>query len=196
MHKRYAESTCCGQENGLISLSDKRLTNKLLKLIYRVRRVGFRETLNFVISKAVYLIKGKEKSSTRPLPVRLFEARIDKLQVSLEVQNKDIEQKTIKQLQNDIKSLPQNSVIILDNKEYLDKTSDPSFWNNITSEKTGFLRMNIAPVMRAKSDADFKAMHFEFDVVELSTAYLLNNKEKYETFTHRWSSTRNKEILC
>ncbi len=125
--------------------------------------------------------KGKEKNPTRPLPVRLFEARLNKLQVSLEINCDPITKKMKEQLQQDIHALPANSVIVLDGKEYLDRASESSFWQNITIENMGFLRLNIAPIMRAKSDANFKAMHLELDIVDLATAHLSKDIEKFET---------------
>lgn len=125
--------------------------------------------------------KGKEKKSTRPLPVRLFEARLDKLNAAMDNQNDIIISKTIKQIMDDVHSLPDNSVIILDGKEYLDHVKDANFIKTITHEKIGYIRQNIAPIMRAKSNADFQAMRFELDVVELSTALLTTDNEKFET---------------
>ena len=125
--------------------------------------------------------KGKECKPSIPLPVRLFESRLDKLAACLETANKLIKEKTIKQIQVDIKTLPANSVIVLDSQKHLDYIKYESFWENMTPENIGYLRSNLAPVMRAKSDADFKAMHFELDIVELSTAKLHNNKDRFET---------------
>ncbi len=124
--------------------------------------------------------KGKEQKPTRPLPVRLFEARLDKLQAALEMQDETISQKTVQQIKKDIDLLPANSVIVLDGKEYIDYAQDVSFFSKITPEAVGFLRQNVAPIMRAKSDADFKAMHFELNVVEVSTAHLVKDKERFE----------------
>jgi len=125
--------------------------------------------------------KGKEKKTTRPLPVRLFEARLDKLEASLEIKDEHIVKKTKEQILHDIQTLPSKSVIVLDGKEYLDRAQEQGFLNNLTADVLGFLRLNIAPIMRAKSDADFKAMHFELDVVELSTTRLGPNNERFET---------------
>ncbi len=125
--------------------------------------------------------KGKEPSPTRPLPVRLFEARIEKLIAANEASKTEIVDKVKIELRKDIKSLPVNSVTVIDNKKYLDRVSDEAFWKNVKDESVDYLRQYIAPVMRAKSDADFKAMHFELDVVELATARLNNDLEKFDT---------------
>ena len=125
--------------------------------------------------------KGKEPKGTRPLPVRLFEARIDKLFVSQKKQDESIVAKTIKQIRGNIDALPKNSVIILDKQKALEVVSDDNFWINITDERFEYLRMHISPLMRALSDADFKAMRFELDGIEAQTAKLAGDEERYET---------------
>ena len=50
----------------------------------------------------------------------------------------------------------------------------------LPSEKIDDLRRIIAPVMRAKSQGDFKAIRFEIDVVDLTTAHVSKELEKYE----------------
>ena len=61
-----------------------------------------------------------------------------------------------------------NSVVILDNQQCLEKVTDDNFWINVTDEKLDYLRMYISPLMRVLSDADFKAMRFELDGIEVS----------------------------
>ncbi|MBU1862786.1 MAG: DEAD/DEAH box helicase family protein, partial [Candidatus Omnitrophica bacterium] len=124
--------------------------------------------------------KGKEPKGTRPLPVRLFEARIDKLFVSQKKQDESIVSKTIKQIRGNIDALPKNSVIILDNQKALEAVSDDNFWINITDERFEYLRMHISPLMRALSDADFKAMRFVLDGIEAQTAKLAGDEERYD----------------
>ncbi len=156
--------------------------------------------------------KGKEPKGTRPLPVMLFDARLDKLHVSqhgqgaatkwaaalngkqnfvkktkdcrLVVQRKKddaVKEKTINAIRDNISTLPKNSVVILDNQERLEKVSDDNFWINITDDKFDYLRMYISPLMRVMSDADFKAMRFELDVIEAQTARMAGDDEKHET---------------
>lgn len=61
MLKRIAEKPCCGQEQDLVFSSKKRMGNKMIKIIYRVKKNGFLETVKFVVSKLSFLIKRKEK---------------------------------------------------------------------------------------------------------------------------------------
>jgi len=124
--------------------------------------------------------KGKEPKGTRPLPVRLFESRINKLYVSQQEQDEPVKAKTIGKIRENIAALPRNSVVILDNQESLEKVSDDNFWINITDKKLEYLGMYISPLMRVLSDADFKAMRFELDGIEAQTARLANDEERYE----------------
>ena len=124
--------------------------------------------------------KGKEPKETRPLPVRLFEARINKLYVSQKKKEVEIVQKTINTIRKNIKELPKNSIVILDNQEYLEKVMDDNFWINITDEKLDYLRMYISPLMRVLSNADFKAMRFELDGTEAQIARIMSDDERFE----------------
>ena len=124
--------------------------------------------------------KGKEPKGIRPLPVRLFEARIDKLFVSQKKQDEAIAVKTIKTIRENIKALPKNSVVILDNQQAIEQVSDDNFWISVTDERIEYLRMHISPLMRALSDADFKAMRFELDGIEAQTAKLGLDDDRYD----------------
>ena len=124
--------------------------------------------------------KGKEPGGSLPLPVRLFEARIKKLEAAVSTKNTGIIEKTQKQIMNDIRQLPSNNVIVLDGKKYLDDVLEPGFWLHMNDDKFKYLRLYVTPIMRAKSEADFKAMHFELDIVDLSTAHILKDHEKFE----------------
>jgi len=124
--------------------------------------------------------KGKEPKSTRPLPVRLSEARLNKLYIAEQKKNEQIKVKTIDKIREDIAALPKNSVVILDNQESIEKVSNDDFWINIADEKIDYLRMYISPLMRVLSDTDFKAMRFELDGIEAQIARLAGNDERYE----------------
>ena len=124
--------------------------------------------------------KGKEPKGTRSLPVRLFESRLNKLYVSQQKQDELVKLKTIGKIRDDIMELPKNSVVILDNQEAIEKVSDDNFWISITDEKLDYLRMHISPLMRVLSDADFKAMRFELDGIEIQIARLGQDEERYD----------------
>ena len=125
--------------------------------------------------------KGREGKGQKALPVRLFEARLDELSAAIEVRNEEPIQSLIMILKNEIAELPANSVIVLEAQSDLEVLRDDDYWRNLTDQKIDDLRRIIAPVMRAKSQADFKAIRFEINVVDMTTAHLLKELEKYET---------------
>ena len=124
--------------------------------------------------------KGTETKATTPLPVRLFKARVNKLSSSIDMNNEKIICKTKGKLINDIHALPQNSVVVLDSKEYLAIAEEENFWNAINLQAIEFLKSHIAPVMRVQSGVDFKGLRFELDVIDLASAYIVNDLEKFE----------------
>lgn len=125
--------------------------------------------------------KGKEPGGSLPLPVRLFDARLKKLEAAVSVKDTALVEKTQKQIMDDVRLLPSNSVIVLDGRKYLDEVSQANFWLHLTEDTFKYLRLYVAPIMRAKSEADFKAMRFELDIVDLSTAHILKDYGKFES---------------
>lgn len=121
--------------------------------------------------------KGREPGTQTPLPVRLFHARLTKLEAALKTNKKEVAEKVIRDLQQDLDSLPENNVVVLESKSALEKTREAGFWDNITEDKLGFLRKTIAPILRARHGIDFKSMRFEVDITDLATANLLANAE-------------------
>lgn len=66
-------------------------------------------------------------------------------------------------------------------KHEMQRLEDENFWNHLSSDKIEFLKTVVKPLFRTISDADFKAMRFEKDIVEISLAHLSSEKEKFET---------------
>ncbi len=124
--------------------------------------------------------KGKEPGGSLPLPVRLFDARLKKLEAALSVKDTVLIAKTQKRVMEDIRLLPSNNVIVIDGRKYLDEVLEAGFWLHMNEDKFKYLRLHVAPIMRAKSEADFKAMRFELDIVDLSTTHILKDHEKFE----------------
>ncbi|HTA63222.1 MAG TPA: DEAD/DEAH box helicase family protein [Bacteroidia bacterium] len=124
--------------------------------------------------------RGKEATTTLPLPVRLFGIRLDKIEKAQELNATEIATNEIIKLRKQIATLPDNSIVILDAKHELQRLDDENFWNLLTSDKLEFLKAVVKPLFRTVSDADFKAMRFEKDILEVSLAHLANEKEKFE----------------
>ncbi|MEI6221520.1 MAG: DEAD/DEAH box helicase family protein [bacterium] len=114
---------------------------------------------------------GKIDTPTKPLPVRLFETKLQKLNLAEAQNDSELVQATIQKLQADITKLPPNNVVILDAKSSLEKV-DATFWQRLNEDKKLFLEKDIAPLMRTRTGEDYKAMSFELRVLTYSIAKL------------------------
>lgn len=115
--------------------------------------------------------KGKEDKPTKPMPVRLFEARLQKLDLVQGLNNETLVAKVLGQIQADIEKLPENNVVVLDAQGKLENM-DVRFWKEINDEKKEFLRKVVSPLMRTRTGEDYDAMSFEINVLNLSIAKL------------------------
>ena len=114
---------------------------------------------------------GKIDKPSKPLPVRLFETKLQKLNLAEAQNNAELVQNTIQKLKEDIAKLPPNNVVILDAKSKIDKV-DETFWQKLNEDKKLFLEKEIAPLMRTRTGEDYKAMNFELKVLYYSIAKL------------------------
>lgn len=124
--------------------------------------------------------RGREPGEQVPMPVRLFRARLAKLEVALARHAAAVIEDVKRALRADLDSLPQNNVVVLENQAQLATVRADAFWAHLRQSDVAYLRNTIAPILRAKSTADFKALRFETDVTELSTALLAGNRETVE----------------
>ena len=125
--------------------------------------------------------KGKELKPQIPLPVRLVNIRLDKIDKALAQDNAEIANKEITLLRQQISELPKHSVIIIEAATDLNKMTDDNYWQTLTAQKIEFLHHQIKPLFRTVSQADFKAMRFSKDVLEISLAFLSEQTEQFDT---------------
>jgi type I restriction enzyme R subunit len=123
--------------------------------------------------------KGREPGQLLPMPVRLFRARLDKLELALARGASEVALAVKAELRADLAALPPHNVVVLERQADLAPLRDDAYWARVGrgGDQLDYLRQTIAPILRAKSDADFKALRFETDVVELGTALLSGNRE-------------------
>ena len=114
---------------------------------------------------------GKIDKSSKPIPVRLFEAKLQKLNLAESQNNNNLVQKTIEKLKEDIDKLPPNNVVILEARSKIEKVNE-SFWQKLNNDKKLFLEKEITPLMRTRTGEDYKAMSFELKVLHYSIAKL------------------------
>lgn len=124
--------------------------------------------------------KGKEPKPQLPLPVKLVEIRIDKIEKAVDLGQTEIAEKEIIKLREQIDKLPQNSAVIKEAATALSKLEDENFWIALNHQKIESLRSEIKPLFRTVSDVDYKEMRFERDVLELSLAHLADDSVEFE----------------
>ena len=93
----------------------------------------------------------------------------------------DIADREIAKLRQQIAALPRDSVVIKEAAVALARLDEENFWVSLTPRKIEFLRAEIKPLFRTVSEADFKAMRFERDLLEYSLAVLNEEKEQADT---------------
>ncbi len=125
--------------------------------------------------------KGKELKPQIPLPVRLVGLRLDKIEKANDHGQQEIADREIVKLRKQVANLPKNSVVIKEAATALNRLEEENFWISLNHQKLEFLRSEIKPLFRTISEADFKAMRFERDLLEYSQAKLNKEKEKAET---------------
>ncbi|MEJ1410584.1 MAG: DEAD/DEAH box helicase family protein [Candidatus Sedimenticola sp. (ex Thyasira tokunagai)] len=129
--------------------------------------------------------KGKELTAQLPLPVRLVGIRLDKVEKALAQGKDDIADKETAVLRQQIIDLPQSSIVIIEAATALSRIADDNYWTRLNPQKIEYLRSEIKPLFRTVAQADFKAMRFEKDVLEISLFLLgceSGDKEEIERF--------------
>jgi type I restriction enzyme R subunit len=125
--------------------------------------------------------KGKELKPQLPLPVRLVGLRLDKIEKAIDLAQAQVAEREIAKLRRQISQLPHSSVIIKEAAAALARLEEENFWITLNHQRLEFLRSEIKPLFRTVSEADFKAMRFERDLLEFSLARISEEKEKAET---------------
>lgn len=124
--------------------------------------------------------KGKELKAQLPLPVRLVGLRLDKIEKANDSGHADIAMREIAKLRLQIAALPKASVVIKEAAAALARLEDENFWISLSHDRLEFLRAEIKPLFRTVSEADFKAMRFERDLLEYSLTTLNEDKGQAE----------------
>ncbi len=125
--------------------------------------------------------KGKELKSQVALPVRVAGLRIGKIEKALDTHQSQIAEREVTRLRSAIAALPSGSVAIMEAAAALGLVADDGYWSDLDHAKLEFLRAEIKPLFRTVSEADFKAMRFERDLLAYSLAKLSSEIEKAET---------------
>ena len=123
--------------------------------------------------------RGVEPNTLEPMPVRLFRARLEKLAAAVDKGDSAVAGRVVEDLRKEIAGLPANDVVVMDNRKHLAVVKPDEYWLHLTPMKLDFLRATIAPVMRSRRQVEFKQMRFETDVVDMGTALLRSETDRF-----------------
>jgi type I restriction enzyme R subunit len=122
--------------------------------------------------------EGRDPQALVAAPVKLFRARLDKLEAALAVGQSAVAEAACVDLQGDLAKLPARNLIVQQASAELARVRDSEFWRHVDGDKVAFLRTAIAPVLRARTGDDLKSLRFEIDVVEYTTARLAGEQDR------------------
>jgi type I restriction enzyme R subunit len=120
------------------------------------------------------------------VPVKIFKIRLIKLKIFIEKQDDQNFEKTKSEVIQDIKSLPENSITVKENRHNIDKALSEGIWQDLDKESFEFLEKTIAPLMRFKSNFNLYEAQFILRTEKAGLAVLQSDKEDIR---------RNKEAI-
>jgi len=121
--------------------------------------------------------EGRDPQSLVAAPVKLFRARLDKLEAALAVGQPAVIETVCEDLRSDLAKLPARNLVVQQASAELTRARDREFWRHIDGDKVAFLRTTIAPILRARTGDDLKSLRFEIDGVEYATARLAGEQD-------------------
>lgn len=112
------------------------------------------------------------------VPVKIFKTRLEKMKI-FQV-NKDVEnfEKIKSEIIDDIKTLPENSITIKENKRHIDKALTEQIWGDLDDKSYEFLEKNISPLMRYKSDLNLYQTQFLLKIEKIGLSVLRCNSDE------------------
>ena len=116
--------------------------------------------------------EGREPKAQVALPVRLFHSRLDLLEAATDAGAADGVSVAIEGLRADLAALPEQNAVVSANRKDLAPVLADEFWNHLTPTKLAALRSAVAPLLRARSVLEPKAVRFEMEAVQFLGARL------------------------
>lgn len=124
--------------------------------------------------------KQVKNDTTEAISSRIFLTRLKQLQHLRTVGDKDGEKKVRQRIEDDIRSLPLDSVSVKEKHQEIERALSPSLWDNIVVDPVQYLKAKIMPLMRYKPEVNLKEASFTAKCERLSLAALENDKEEVE----------------
>lgn len=124
--------------------------------------------------------EGKAPPTQAAIPVKIFRIRLKKLKIFQTEKDTTNFNKTKDEIIEDISSLPENSVTVMENHRNIDKAVSDQVWQYFDDKSLHFLDQEIAPLMRFKTDVNINQAQFLLKAEQLSLAVLQENSKEIE----------------
>ncbi len=124
--------------------------------------------------------EGEAPPVQESVPVKIFKTRLAKLKI-FQMRGEPEKFKQVKEeIISDIKSLPENSIVVKENSRNIDKALSEQVWQDLDRKSFDFLEKTIAPLMRFKSDLNLYQTQFVLKAEKLSLSLLEGNQREIE----------------
>jgi type I restriction enzyme R subunit len=123
--------------------------------------------------------EGKEAKPAEALPTKIFVTRLYQFEFFTKYKDSRVEGVKTK-LNNDITSLPSESISIQEHQRDLEKALDPNFYTTVGLNPFDHLKTKIAPLMKYTQDVNPNEAYFTLRTEQLSLAILHNNSLEIE----------------
>lgn len=124
--------------------------------------------------------KGAKNDTTEAITSRIFLTRLKQLQHFRTVGDTETQIEVRKRIEEDIRSLPLDSVSVREKQQEIERALSPQLWDNIVIDPVQYLKAKIMPLMRYKPEVNLKVASFTAKCERLSLAVLENDKEEVE----------------
>ena len=122
--------------------------------------------------------KKEEGEQTEAISSRIFLLRLKQLAIVRKKGDKTKEIEIRAELEEDIRSLPMDSVSVKENQAKIERVLSPKLWDNVALDPVLYMKSNIMPLMRFKPEVNLKESSFIVKCERLSLAVLENNQEE------------------
>lgn len=102
-----------------------------------------------------------------PVLVRLFNTRLDILAETLADREGDVHGQAVADCRAMLSDVPRDSFLVRKSYHEIERAWDDQFWLYLTSDKLGFLRLQVAPILRYIPDVDVAKETFSHKVERL-----------------------------
>ncbi|MFH1760873.1 MAG: DEAD/DEAH box helicase family protein, partial [bacterium] len=114
--------------------------------------------------------------------VKIFRVRLRKLKLFQDTEDTGRYEAVKEEVINDIKSLPENSITIKDNRKNIDIALSNQVWGDSDKKSLAFLDEEISHLMRYRSDVNLFQSQFLLKTEKLGLAVILNKSEDIEMY--------------